>query len=154
MRLLLCLVLLASSSVLAENLVINDAWARATPPASSTAAVYLRLENTGEQTVVVRGVSSAVAGGAMIHHTMMMDGMMKMHHMEDLRIEPGSVVVFKPQGLHIMLTQLKEPLSEGSRFNVLFKVARESAGQLVDVRTKEVQVAVGPIDQMQAKEDE
>ena len=90
----------------------------------------------------------------MIHHTMMMDGMMKMHHMEDLRIEPGSVVVFKPQGLHIMLTQLKEPLSEGSRFNVLLKVARESAGQLVDVRTKEVQVAVGPIDQMQAKEDE
>jgi periplasmic copper chaperone A len=76
------------------------------PPVSRTAAVYLTLENRGEQNVILTDVTTSVAHHAMIHQTVEVDGLVKMQHQAQLEIPAGERLVFQPGSYHIMLMGL------------------------------------------------
>ena len=103
-----CLAILGGTCAYAQApaLSAQDAWIRFTPGAD-VAAAYLTLHNGGTQPVVVIGVSSPAAGQAMIHETAIRNGQSTMRPHDRLRIGVGETVRLAPEGLHIMLTQLK-----------------------------------------------
>ena len=112
-----CLALLAlvpafTTAAAPSTLTVQDAWVRAAPGVD-VAAAYLTLHNGGTQPVVVSGVSSPAAGAAMIHETTLVNGRSTMRAHEPLRIAAGETVRFAPEGLHIMLHELKRPLAAG-----------------------------------------
>jgi copper(I)-binding protein len=103
-------------------LVAANAWVRATPGADMAAA-YVTLRNAGPGPVTVTGVQSPVAGHAMIHETTVQGGQSRMRPHEQLVVAPGATVKLEPGGLHVMLHDLKQPLTVGQSVPLLFTLA-------------------------------
>src|SRR5262245_18271967 len=82
---------------------IGHVWARATPSGATTAAVYMPLLNTGDQADIFIGASSPLADKIEVHDMSHEDGVMKMKSMDNVDLEPGKPVTFRPGGKHLML---------------------------------------------------
>ncbi|MDA0788689.1 MAG: copper chaperone PCu(A)C [Proteobacteria bacterium] len=106
----------------AESAALERAWARATPPGVTTAAIYGVLTNRGDRDVVVVSMASSVAKTTMLHATRIEDGMMRMAHEERVSIAPGQQIVMQPGGRHLMLMGLVRPLIEGEEVEVIFNL--------------------------------
>ena len=103
-------------------LVAQNAWVRATPGAQ-VAAAYLTLRNVSSSPVTVTGVESPIAGQAMIHETTVQGGQSRMRPHEQLVVAPGTAVKFEPGGLHVMLHDLKQPLTVGQTVPLVITLA-------------------------------
>jgi copper(I)-binding protein len=106
---------------------INNAWARATPGASSIGAAYLQLANTGDAPDRLMSVASFVARAVELHATIQDGDIMRMQKIDTVEIAPGAAVDFKPNGMHIMLIDLKGPLRQGNSFPLTLTFADSGA---------------------------
>ena len=71
------------------------------------------------------GASSSVAGAMQVHEMAMEDGIMKMRELAGgLPIPAGEAVTLKPGGYHVMFMDLKEPLVQGTKVDVILKFER------------------------------
>jgi copper(I)-binding protein len=125
-----------AGEVRAGALVIENPWARATPPGAMVGAAYLVIRNTGTSGDRLVGASTPVAATVEIHETRMTDGEMQMRPVEALEIPPGGSVRLQPGGLHLMLMDLGAPLVTGARVPLTLQFA--GAGEV------RVELAVAP----------
>jgi copper(I)-binding protein len=95
---------------------IDHAWARATPGAASTGAVYFRIESPTADRLI--GLKTPVAGKAELHTHIEANGVMQMREVEGgLAMPAGQAVELKPGGpLHVMLIELNQKLKAGDSF--------------------------------------
>ena len=122
-------VLLAGFAAAAQaEIVIEDAWARATPPGFDKGAVYFELTNTGTRGDTLVGVSSDRAPRTELHRTIEEGGNSRMVHTPRVTIPAEGEVIFEPGGRHVMLMGVEEALAEGERFTI--ELATEDGGEL------------------------
>lgn len=109
--------LLPSLAARAEDsgIRVDQVWARATPGGAKTGVMYLSVTNTGTAPDKLVGASTPVAAKAEVHESKSANGVMQMRPVSTLTIAPGKTVVLQPDGYHLMLTGLKQPLKEGER---------------------------------------
>lgn len=119
-RSIILLFLLLPSFAFGDLAVQFDAWARATAPGAATGAIYGEIHNHGDQAIVLKDVGFDLAGHAMVHRTVVRDGMMRMVH-SSVELAPGESITLEPGGLHIMLMGLNAPLERGCRYDVTLK---------------------------------
>ena len=100
---------------LTGQVMVHDAWARASAGAASMAAVYLALTG-GAQPDRLTGVSTPVAAMAGVHESTANGGVMRMRAVNALPIFPNKTVTLAPGGYHIMLMELSHPLVAGQTF--------------------------------------
>jgi hypothetical protein len=118
-----------ADEVKAGDLVITQAWARATPGGAKTGGGYLTIENKGNSPDKLVGASTEAAGKVEVHQMAMDKGVMKMRPVEGgLTIAPGKTVKLAPGGLHLMMTGLKSPLKKGDQLPVTLQF--EKAGKV------------------------
>lgn len=118
-----------AAEVKAGDLVISEAWSRATPGGAKVAGGFLTIENKGSAADRLVAFSADVAGEASIHEMSMDNGVMKMRPLEKgLPIEPGKTVKLAPGGFHLMLEELKSPLKQGDHIPVTLQF--EKAGKV------------------------
>lgn len=103
---------------------VDDAWARATVPGQKGSGAFMKL--TAKQGTQLVGVSSPVAGVAEVHEMKMDGDVMKMRALAVLDLPAGKAVEFRPGGYHVMLMDLKQPLTVGSKvpLTLMFKDAK------------------------------
>ncbi len=132
-----CAALLASflgaparaDEIKAGDLVISQAWTRATPKGAKIGGGYLTIENKGTAPDTLIGGSADVAGSVQVHEMSMENGVMKMRPLEKgLAIDPGKTVKLAPGGYHLMLLDLKSPLKRGDKVPVTLEF--EKAGKV------------------------
>lgn len=148
-RALLCLALATlpllaawSSQPAAATLRVDKAWARATAPGATVAAVYLSIHGgTADDRLV--GVSTARAAMAQIHSVTTEAGVARMREASaGIAIPASSTVTLAPHGLHIMLMRLATPLVNAEHFTLTLEFAE--AGKVeVDVPVQPA-TATGP----------
>jgi len=110
------------------DLVLDHAWARATPGGAKVGGGYLTIENKGTTPDKLIGGSSPVAGKVEVHEMAMNNGVMTMRPVKDgLSIPPGQSVTLAPGGYHIMMMELKGPLKKGGKVPVTLTF--EKAGE-------------------------
>ena len=118
-----------ADEVKAGDLVISQAWSRATPSGAKVAGGYLTIENKGTAPDKLLSVSAEIAGKADLHEMTTENGVMKMRPLDKgLVIEPGKTVKFAPGGYHLMLQELKAPLKQGDKVPVTLEF--EKAGKV------------------------
>ena len=118
-----------ADEIKAGDLVITQAWSRATPKGAKTGAGYLTIENKGSTPDRLIGGSADVAGKVEIHEMAMSKGVMKMRPVENgLTIDPGKTVKLAPSGYHLMIMDLKAPLKQGDKVPVTLEF--EKAGKV------------------------
>lgn len=115
--------------VKAGDLVITQAWSRATPSGAKVAGGYLTVENKGTSADRLVGGSGDIAGRIEIHEMAMEGGVMKMRELDKgLVIAPGKTVKLAPGGNHLMLMDLKNPLKQGDKVPLALQF--EKAGKV------------------------
>ena len=118
-----------AEEVKAGDLVITQAWSRATPGGAKIGGGYLTIENKGAAPDRLIGVAGEVAGKIEVHEMAMKDGVMTMRPLDKgLTIEPGKTVKLAPGGYHLMLFDLKSPLKQGDKLPVTLEF--EKAGKV------------------------
>jgi copper(I)-binding protein len=111
------------------DLVITQAWSRATPGGAKIGSGYLTIENKGAAPDRLIGGSADVADKLQIHEMATTNGVMTMRPLDNgLAIEPGKTVKLAPGGYHLMLFDLKNPLKQGDKVPVTLEF--EKAGKV------------------------
>jgi copper(I)-binding protein len=127
----------AAAQSMPSPIAVENAWARATPGNSKTGVVYLTVVDHGTASDRLVGVSSPVAARAELHSMSDDNGVMKMHTVDAIPVQPGMSTELKPGGYHIMLMDLKQPLKEGGSFPLTLRF--EKAGSVpVTVKVEKV----------------
>jgi copper(I)-binding protein len=106
---------LAHAQTSPAPIVVENAWARATPPMAKTGVVYLTIVDHGPADKLV-AVATPVAGMAHLHETTMNGDVMQMRPVDGLNVSAKATVTLAPGGLHVMLMELKKPLKQGDSF--------------------------------------
>ena len=105
-----------AQEVKAGDLVITQAWSRATPGGAKIAGGFLTIENKGAAPDRLVSGSADIVGKVEIHEMAMNNGVMTMRPLDKgLAIEPGKTVKLAPGGYHLMLMDLKQPLKQGDK---------------------------------------
>ena len=118
-----------AEEVKAGDLVISQAWSRATPSGAKIAGGYLTIENKGAAPDRLLGGSGDTAGKVEVHEMAMNNGVMTMRHLDKgLAIEPGKTVKLAPGGYHLMIMDLKSPFKQGDKVPVTLQF--EKAGKV------------------------
>jgi copper(I)-binding protein len=118
-----------AEEVKAGDLVITQAWSRATPSGAKVAGGYLTIENKGSAADRLLGGSGDIADKIQVHEMAMNNGVMTMRPLDKgLTIEPGKTVKLAPGGYHLMMFDLKAPLKQGDKVPVTLEF--EKAGKV------------------------
>jgi copper(I)-binding protein len=118
-----------AEEVKAGDLVITQAWTRATPGGAKIGGGYLTIENKGAAPDRLIGGSADFAGKIEVHEMAMNNGVMTMRPLDKgLAIEPGKTVKLAPGGYHLMMFDLKNPLKQGDKVPVTLEF--EKAGKV------------------------
>ena len=130
----LALLLLASCKANEPPAVsVGDPWARATVPGQATSAAYFTIYNSGGADRLIS--VSAAGADASLHSTSMTGGVMRMRALQSLDIPADSTVALDPGGTHVMLRNLKRPLSPGDTIRLRLKF-EQSGVRAVDAAVR------------------
>ena len=94
--------------------VITDVRILAPMPGSSMGVAYLTIENRGSETIVVLEASSPQFNRVEMHETTIEDGVSRMRPLDEVPIDSGSSVEFRPGGKHLMLMSAKADAVPGA----------------------------------------
>lgn len=100
-----------------EDVVVEDAWARASIGVNRPGVAYMTIRNTGDEAVTLTGLSTPLAMMPEIHETTTnAEGVSSMAPTGEITIAPGDSAELAPGRLHAMLMRLQEPMAEGESF--------------------------------------
>jgi periplasmic copper chaperone A len=114
-----------AEEVKAGDLMISQAWSRATPNGAKIGVGYFTIENKGTTADKLIGVTGDISGKIELHEMSMNNGVMKMRPVDGgLAIDPGKTVKLAPNGYHLMIMDLKSPLKQGDKVPVTIEFER------------------------------
>lgn len=113
LKCLIATAVFVTSGAFAQNINISDGWVRATVQGQKATGAFMKL-TAKDQAKLIAGNSPA-AGLVEIHEMKMVNDVMKMAALPNgLDLPAGKTVELKPGGYHIMLMDLKSPLTADS----------------------------------------
>lgn len=112
-HIILAALLASAFANLCAQVVVKDAWVRATVPQQNATGAFMRLTATHDARLVE--VRSPAAGIAELHQMSLDQDVMRMRRVAGIDLPAGVAVALKPGGYHIMLMDLRRPLGEGRR---------------------------------------
>ena len=118
---------------------VGDAWVRSTVEGQMASAAYLTVTSATPARLV--GASSPAAAVVQVHEMSMQGTTMKMRPVEAVELPAGKPVELKPGGLHVMLLDLKQPLSKGDRVPLVLRIEgadRKIVEQAVSIEVRDV----------------
>jgi copper(I)-binding protein len=118
----LALSLLTGTGALAEGVAdrvtVSAPYVRAVPPVVRTSAAFMQLHSDDAvERFLVRAATPAAASVELHMHTMD-GGVMRMRRIPHVHLPPDQAVSLEPGGLHVMLFDLKTPLSPGDHIPI------------------------------------
>ena len=108
------------------DLMVKDAWSRATPARNGVA--YMTIFNHGQDMDRLIAAESPVAKKVELHTHTMADGVMRMRRIQAVEVHSGEPALLAPGGNHVMLMGLHAKLAEGQSFPVT--LVFEKAGKV------------------------
>jgi copper(I)-binding protein len=129
-------VVILSSFAVSAELLISDGYVRGLPPGQPNTAAFMRIVNSGPESLTINHAASADAELAEFHGHQQQDGMVRMHRLEGITIAAGETFILAPGDHHLMLLQLLRPLREGDQVEITLQASNgESVTALLPVRS-------------------
>jgi copper(I)-binding protein len=120
-----------TASAAQPSITASDVWSRQTVPGQRTGAIYMTLTTDAPTRLI--GAATPAAGKVELHRTQIQEGVMKMHAVDAIDVKPGAAVKLAPGGYHVMLIDLKNPLSAGDRIPLELRFDGASGKQTLNV---------------------
>ncbi|WP_334186795.1 copper chaperone PCu(A)C [Noviherbaspirillum sp.] len=99
-----------ATSTLAD-VIVQDAWARATVPGQPVGAIYMKISSRVQTTLA--HAETDVAKEVQVHNMHLHDDVMKMREQGQIDIPAGKLIDLAPGGTHLMMLGLKRQLTAG-----------------------------------------
>lgn len=131
---------IACANDIADKVTVNDPYVRAVPPVVRTSAAFMQLQSSDSVERFLVSAATPTAGAVELHMHTMDDGVMRMRRIPHVHLPPSQTVSLQPGGLHIMLFDLKGPLSPGDQVPITLTFD--------DGSSKEISAMVRPVDGM------
>lgn len=112
---------IATLSHAQDNVSIGNPWVKATHPGQNVSAGYMTLTSANDVTLLK--ITSDISNSVEIHSMKMENGVMKMRMLPKLELLAGKPYKLEPSGFHLMLFDLKKPLTDAQTvsFELTFK---------------------------------
>lgn len=101
----------------AQVVEVESAWVRPTAPGALVGGAYMTLLGAPLADRLL-SASSPAAAAVELHTHVLADGIARMRPVAAIEVPAGGRVELKPGGLHLMLINLKAPLTTGSRVQI------------------------------------
>jgi copper(I)-binding protein len=99
-----------------NDVVVEDAWMRATAPGAPVAGGYFTLRNSGDAPDRLLSIRSPAAREVQIHEVRHEAGIARMRPLPvPFPIAADSTVTMQPGGMHLMFLDPARPIAEGTR---------------------------------------
>ena len=121
MRLLSLLAFAALSFSSYADVLVENAYARASPPGAINSAAFMTIHNDGAEAIKLVSASSSAADVVELHNHEHHMGVMRMRQVDAIDVAGHGTTELKPGGLHVMLLGLRESLREGMHIKVPFR---------------------------------
>ncbi|MCB1355295.1 MAG: copper chaperone PCu(A)C [Maritimibacter sp.] len=100
-----------------QDVIVENAWSRASTGTSRPGVAYLDIRNAGDEAVTLIGLRTDIAMMPEVHRTVTdANGVSSMSPAGEIEIAPGETVTLNPGGLHVMLMRLTRPMIEGESY--------------------------------------
>jgi copper(I)-binding protein len=126
----------AASGADAPSVKVMNAWARATVAGQNTAAAYVDL--TSDRSAALVAAGSPLAQRVELHSMTHEGGVMRMRQLPKVELPAGQTVRLAPNGVHLMLVDLKQPLKAGDKLPLVLSV--QSSGMSLTTLKIEAEV--------------
>ena len=132
-HLVLSLALASASLAATAQTVVKDPWVRGTVAQQKATGMFAQITSASGGKLV--SASSPAAGMVEIHKMSMDGNVMKMRAINGLDLPAGQAVELKPGGYHVMMMDLKQPLTEGSTVSVTLVIeGKDGKRETVEVK--------------------
>ena len=116
----LAIATLSASLPAAAQTTVSDPWVRGTVAQQKATGMFATI--TSKQGGKLVAATSPIAGSVEIHEMTMAGDVMKMRAVPALPLPANQAVELRPGGYHVMLMDLKQPLSTGDTVPVTLVV--------------------------------
>ncbi len=114
LRALFLTLLLGAGPVLAQDVLVQDAYAITTVPGAPTGAAYMVIRNAAATPDRLLGASSPAAEQVQLHTHLEEDGILRMRPVEGgLELPAGGELLLARGGAHLMFTGISDPFVDG-----------------------------------------
>ena len=105
-------------------LEISGVWARKSMSSNNNSAAYMKINNVTDKQVTIIGASAPeVANNVELHKSFVDEkGISRMVAIDTIVVPANSTIELKQGGIHIMLFDLKENLTDGRKFPLTIKI--------------------------------
>jgi periplasmic copper chaperone A len=108
----------------ATGVAVSGAWARAT--VTDTGGVFLTLSDHGPADELL-SADTPIAAKVSFHDMVMQGDTMEMRPLGTVPLASGQMISFSPDGRHIMLESLRQPLRRGTSFPLVLHFRQAGA---------------------------
>lgn len=114
-----------------DAMVLEQAWARATPPGAPVAGGFVTIRNTAKRADRLLSATSPDAKLVEIHEMNMDNGVMRMRRIDDgLPIAAKGMLELKPGGYHLMFIGPKYTFVQGGTVTATLRFERAGAREV------------------------
>lgn len=120
----------------AVSIEVFEPWAASS--SSATSAIYMIVKNPLYKDITLTHITAPqVANKVAIHQTITDNGgLVRMVDIDKVVIPAGSEVEFRPNGLHVMLKDLKKALKAGEKFKITLKFD-DNSSKVIEVQVQD-----------------
>lgn len=136
-KILLSLTLLASA-IFAADIEVSEIYVKQTPPNAKNTAIFLKIKNNTAQNIALVDAECDLSEYTEIHTILREGDKMTMIKVPELTINANSSLELKPGGDHIMLFDLKKPVTKDSKANLTLTFSNGESLKLTNIESKEV----------------
>ena len=133
----------APAAFAAQGVKVENAWVRAPVAGQKVAGAYVELTSESNAALVAAG--SPFAGRVEMHTMTTEGGVMRMRAVPRIELPAGQTVKLAPNGVHLMLFELKQPLKLGDKVPLTLSIqpTGATAGMSLTTLTLEAEVRTG-----------
>jgi len=118
-----------------SSITVDEPWARATVPQQKVSGAFMRL--TAQRDARLLRVDTPIAGVVEIHEMKMDGDVMRMRAVNGLELPAKRTVELRPGGYHLMLMDLRQPLTAGQTISLQLTIEnRDGTRERIEVQAQ------------------
>lgn len=121
-----------------ENLSIENAYIKQTPPNAKTTAIFLTIKNDSDKDIFLLKAKTNLSEISELHTHANENGKMIMKEVPNIEIKAHSSIELKPGGLHIMIFDIKNQIDENTQTDLTLYFDNNQSIELKNIPSKEL----------------
>lgn len=121
-----------------ENLSIENAYIKQTPPNAKTTAIFLTIKNDSNKDIFLLKAKTNLSEISELHTHTNENGKMIMKEVPNIEIKAHSSTELKPGGLHIMIFDIKNQIDENTQTDLTLYFDNNQSIELKNIPSKEL----------------